>query len=180
MAAARALQNTPETIIASYAAGSDETSSREITTFFKNYRTQLLTSKTDDTIETGTGRCVRPGEPENLKPREIVQANCERDEGCLYCKNYRVIPDRHDLRKLHSYKAVLIASQHREGLHESAEKKYTDIASKIDQIVATVIATGLISEIDSETIRKKAEKHVDLHPYWQRKIELLIQIGVLR
>ena len=180
LVAAQVLQNSPETALKSYSGENDETAAKELSRFFSEYRKNILAGKNEKTVATGVGRCIEPNKPQDIRSNELVQANCQREEGCLYCKQFRVVADKEDIYKLLSYRTVLKATLHKEGFNNSSKVRHSNIINRIDEIVQTILETNLVSQNEIKRIRQNAEEHDDLYPYWQKKMELLIELGVIQ
>jgi hypothetical protein len=177
--AAKSLQNNLSTTLNKYVAAQKEKPEIELSSYFDKLNSTILSNSNKD-LDTSIGKCSSYGNPCTMElPRKSeIAVDCKQQEGCLFCSNYKIHADRDDIDKLHSLLYVL------------EETKY--IAEDINQynlIFMPVInrAQSLVAYFKENVSEKLVEESrcsvFDdelLHPYWEHKLSLLNELGVLK
>lgn len=167
------------TTLNKYVAAQKEKPEIELSSYFDKLNSTILSNSNKD-LDTSIGKCSSYGNPCTMElPRKSeIAVDCKQQEGCLFCSNYKIHADRDDIDKLHSLLYVL------------EETKY--IAEDINQynlIFMPVInrAQSLVAYFKENVSEKLVEESrcsvFDdelLHPYWEHKLSLLNELGVLK
>jgi len=175
--AAKSLQNNLSTTLDKYVATEENQPENELSDYFNKLNSNVLNSSNDDQ-NISIGKCSSFGNPDPINISNKISTDCKQQEGCLFCNHYRIHVDKTDIDKIHSMLFVL------------EETKY--IAEDINQynsIFSPVIdrANSLLLYFKkniSETIVNNSKYSVFeeeiLHPYWEHKLLLLNELGVLK
>lgn len=172
------LQNSEKTVLAHYAAGSETSQLEELSGFFNKLSETVLNS--GQIIEGGTssavGYCSSYGAPNKTVEQPPVQLNCKGPEGCLFCEKFKVHTDEKDTRKLISCRYCLRQTAHLAGSHEDFTTTLAPIFKKIEDILAEISRRdeGLVLRVS-----KEVEEDGELDPYWARKLEMLMELGLV-
>lgn len=168
------LQNSERTVLASYAEGSEMTHLSEMSKFLNSVSATVLNK--DQIVEGGTNRavgvCSKFGEPNFIAPNSPMKPDCKGSEGCLFCDKFKLHADETDVRKLISCRYYL---QQTETLASSSDRLIASIFDRIEEILLEV------SRRDAGLVRKVAEEVAEgeLDTYWARKLEMLMELGVV-
>lgn len=174
---AAVLQNSEQTVAVSYAAGSQAAHLEEMSDFLNQVTASVIAKDVDveNGMECAVGVCSDYGAP-STSPGGPVVANCKQAEGCLFCHKYKVHADERDTRKLISCRFCI---QQTAPLAGSEERFQETVGPVLDRI------GGLLAEISKldDALVAKVEREVteggELDPYWARKLEMLIELGVV-
>ncbi|MEI7612223.1 MAG: hypothetical protein WCK63_04900 [Betaproteobacteria bacterium] len=175
--AALVLQNTERTVLASYAEGSATTHLEEMSAFLNEISRKVVAEGTY--IEGGTpnsvGVCSCFGSPQAAVPTNI-QPNCKAPEGCLFCDKFRIHADAQDSRKLLSCRYCLRKTSSLVGSEEQFAVQLGSLFNRIQQILdeLTRVAPEMIKQVTREV-----DEEGELDPYWARKYEMLMALGVV-
>ncbi|MFD1122454.1 hypothetical protein ACFQ2T_08075 [Methylophilus flavus] len=174
--AALVLQNTEKTVLAHYAAGSEAAQIEEIGGFF-NKISEMVIDKVqiaEGGVDRAVGYCSSYGAPNIVNAAAPIQPDCKALEGCFFCEKYRVHADETDTRKLISCRYCLQQTIQFSGSDET-QFKLIPIFEKIEE------ALSEISLRDKDLvirITKEVQDDGKLDPYWARKLEMLMEIGL--
>jgi hypothetical protein len=174
------LQNTPQTVLQSYAKGTVRGHVQEIGNYLTNISVVVRqTAREPNEIESEVGEC------DSLNPNAIestpnhIKPDCASKEGCLFCDKYRVHADEKDVRKLLSYlyfiqDAELSLSQtdHFEAFFKPVFERITEILTYIKEI----------SEEHEEMVIQLEEEVLEdgeLSEFFERELELKERIQEL-
>jgi len=173
--AAQVLQNSPETVIKHYAAGTQKAHIKGVGGFFNALSSQIKVArlKVKNEVETAAGSCDNGGSNPELLPGAPIEADCIQQEGCFFCKHYCVHADEIDIRKLIS---VLYY------INKGATRAYdVNLFNELFELVITRIK-DLLEQIEAISEEKKTlvarikgEVFVEemLDGYWLRKLNRL-------
>lgn len=103
--------------------------------------------------------------------------NCEQNEGCLFCKQYRIHPDKEDASKLYSLLYIINETRYIAKSDEHFNSTYDVIIKRINTIIKKIseyLGNEVLLEIENDVFNNE-----NLHPYWEHKLNMLITIGVL-
>ena len=172
-------QSSMQTIAKHYTGESDETSSIQVTNFFNKLNTNVF-SESKNVTDTSIGRCRKKFKPSSEVKLRGIKIDCSQPEGCLFCEHYCFVPDETDIRKLHS--ALYVINESKTITRE--EKQFEDIFNPVILRIKEILSISSKQVPSSKELIKNIEKDVfeneNLHVYWERKLELLIDLGVLR
>lgn len=176
--AALVLQNSEKTVLASYAAGSETSHVEELSKFFDKVSETVVEKGKDieGSVRRAIGICTAYESPRLSIEWAPVQPDCKRQEGCLFCDNFRVHADEEDARKLISCRYCLQQTASLAGSQESFQAMLSPIFNRIESILADVSRRDEALVI---RVTKEVEEEGELDPYWARKFEMLIELGVI-
>lgn len=179
--ASELLQNNIETAQKSYASGNETKQALEITSFYEAVSTRNNIIATDRGIKhtaLPNGGCKNHSNPKSIHPEAPVEPNCNDLNSCLWCEHFVLHADEEDAHKLHSLIYVFIK------LGENSTK---EILTKV--ITPTIEAAKLFLDKiknhspESAASTQKAEARVAdgyLSDYWLAKLDLLLDLGVIK
>lgn len=175
--AATVLQNSEQTVAVSYAAGSQAAHMEEMSDFLNQVTVSVIAKGVDieNGMECAVGVCSDYGAP-STTPGGTVAANCKQAEGCLFCHKYKVHADERDTRKLISCRFCI---QQTAPLAGSEERFRETVGPVLDRI------SGLLTEIARRDaalvaqVEREVTEDGELDPYWARKLEMLMDLGVV-
>lgn len=166
------LQNTTMTLKRSYG----NISLKIATTEFYNFFDRLEQRSNKSYKNTPIGSCIDLGKPSSKHP--TISPNCNTYEHCLFCEKYAFHADRDDIWKVLSMKYIILETQHLAHSLEHFNNLFAETLLRIDQLIMSTLKSHKISQTDVEFIKNKVEQE-ELSPYWQNKLNLLVDIGVL-
>lgn len=149
MVTAQKLGNSINTVRNHYSKTSFEQAGRELSEFFAGVVEQAIKGAriSDDRIpvninhrhcsDTPSGHCSNQSEP-ILQIGFTSKApipNCNLPESCLFCKNYVLHADVHDVKKLLSMRAILGLTLSNAVNHEHTTNLYAHIVHRVDEIL---------------------------------------------
>lgn len=176
--AATILQNKTETTLKHYTSGSQISHENELSSFFRNYKTSLIAKPNQHTDKIIAGNCIKIHTPRPIKETSL-QLDCNIPESCLFCDKYRVHADTVDLKKLLSMKYVLELSLHLAHNQSHYEKSARYAIDRIDTITETIIKNMNTHSDEIELIISEVSQEGNLTKYWNMKLKMLEDIGLL-
>lgn len=176
--AALVLQNTEKTVLSHYAAGSEASHIEELTGFLdKVSETVIDKGKTiEGGIDRAIGYCSSYGAPNKTNEKFSLQPDCKGPEGCFFCDKYRVHADERDTRKLISCRYCLQLTVPFAESYESIQIRLDPIFKRIEEILREI---SLRDKDLVLKITKEVEEGGELDPYWARKLEMLMELGLV-
>lgn len=172
------LQNSEKTVLAHYAAGSETAQIEEVGSFL-NKVSEMVIDKgqvVEGGVDRAVGYCSSYGAPKIVKRPTPIQPDCKVPEGCFFCEKYRVHADETDVRKLISCRYCL---QHNIQFAVSDEVR-TRLMSVIEKIEKALSEISLIDKKMVIRVTKEVEDDGELDQYWARKLEMLMEIGLIQ
>lgn len=178
--AAYSLQHTPNTNTQSYTGADSNTTIEQLTDYFEWLNDTIISGEvTEAKVEVSTGTCATNSEPQFVEETPDAMQNCGKGEGCLFCLNFRVCADETDIRKLFSLKYVVEQCRTIAFNEEHFKVVYEPVLNRIDSLVKALSMVNPDSKKLIERVEFSVYEEEDLTPYWTRKLELLIDLGVL-
>lgn len=170
------LQHSAKTNIRNYSGNDDETTSNEMNSFFSTLSDNI---KGESNItNTSIGRCSDFEKPRSSNI-DTVESNCSKLETCLFCDNYRIHSDELDIHKLLSLKYLIIEGQTLAFNSEHFISVFNIYLNRIEEILDEMRGSTPEKVALIESISNKVFNQGMLTPYWQSKLELYIDLGVL-
>jgi hypothetical protein len=173
--AAVLLQNSEETILRSYAEGSPTIQEDEFAILFDRVKSVVVDAGQDDSgVDIPVGKCRSHGKPVKIE-RAAVEADCSTPEGCLFCDKYKIHADERDVRKILSCRYCIQQTSHLADDEEHFETIFKPIFSRIKSILDEIEGRlpGVVGKVAMEV------EGGDLDPYWARKLEMIIELGLV-
>lgn len=171
------LQNSPSTLLKNYTAGSETKHFQEMSTLFEamSEAARVVVERGVTTTAIPAGNCSEIGRIEPLDSATPIEVSCQKSEGCLFCKSFRLHADGEDARK------ILSCMQYVQFMSLTATGK-----EEIDKVHEKVLGRGeeLLNLIEQHSpgtvgaIREDVDEG-NLTVYWQAKVEMLRDVGVI-
>ena len=178
VSASQLAQSSINTIINSYLGESQETTDEQFDKYFSSLNNKIFNCSSSD-VETSVGRCKSPNNPEIKIDLKAIDTDCSKSEGCLFCEHYGVHADSVDIQKIYSLKFLINESKYLAKNEAQFNSIYEIILKRIDNILLNIKSLGTKESSDIEFYKKDVFENENLHPYWEHKLNTLIQIGVL-
>lgn len=177
-AAAERSQHSISTALKSYTSGNIVINNKELTVFFTAVGDRLNQGST--VVETAASECT--GElidAVQINEHTGVKPDCKNFLGCLFCTHFLVHGNEQDLRKLFSI--IYIIEQYKSAQFNGEEFliSLAPTLLRAKQIIETMKAHSPQLSTLAEEIEKEVFEEEELTPYWMRKLNLLIEVGVL-
>lgn len=175
---AMVLQNSEATVLASYAAGSEVSHLDEMSDFLNKVANTVLSKGhlIAGEVVRAVGVCSDFGNPHQIAEKAAVLPTCQRPEGCLFCDKFRIHADEDDIRKLVSCRYCLRQTAPLSSSEEQFQVMLAPIFRRISDLLTE------ISRHDSALVTKvtrEVEEDGELDPYWARKFEVLVDLGLV-
>lgn len=172
------MQTSEATILASYSDGNERTAVNEITAVLNR-----LVSMLDDY----EGEPIPPGDCHSLdNPTEDMETpdgyrpNCTKFESCIFCENFGLHADADSVRKILSMRFFINEHittctniDHFKEVHGAALKR-------IELILNELITARPDMESTIAMIANEVEREYKLTEYWERQLQRLIRMRVLK
>lgn len=175
--ASQIAQNSISTILRHYTGENSESTSSEITDYFES-----LNILEDNTISKGVktpiGSCNDYNNPKTEAGLDNIKSNCVQSEGCLFCEKYRIHADNEDIRKLFSLLYIINETRFVTPSQEYFDKTYLIVIERIKNILSFISSHRGQNAV--KLIENDVMENQNLHPYWENKLEMLIDVGILK
>jgi hypothetical protein len=172
------LQNTEKTVLAHYAAGSETVQIEEVGSFL-NKVSEMVIDKgqvVEGGVDRAVGYCSSYGAPKIVNGPTPIQPDCKVLEGCFFCEKYRVHADETDARKLISCRYFLQQTIQFAG----SDEVRTKLIYVIEKVEKTLSELSLKDKDLVIRITKEVHDDGEFDPYWARKLEMLMEIGLIQ
>lgn len=193
--AAQILGNTTSTVERHYSEGSTTSAADDFAALWNSVRKRKIESLrinnaipapvpilNDDQkyFDTPIGHCEDYQHPSRSKEftEQALSPDCLRSESCLFCCHFAVHADEHDIRKLISCKYLLSSLRPAFDHEEHFLSEYGTTIARIEEVINQIRE---ISEQKSDLvalINREVHKEGLLSPYWQRRLDMLVDMGV--
>lgn len=180
--AASAAQHSIRTAVKNYTTGNHEENIAQTDKFFTSLGLEVKRFEdAENAIITQAGGCdkndeiiARTGKLEN----ETIQPDCRNYIGCLFCTHYLVHFNTGDARKLLSI--VYLIEQIRQAQIDNEEfiHYYGPTLYKINWLILEMEKNEEL-KISIREIRIDIFENENLSPYWERKLRIYSEIGVI-
>lgn len=178
--AADVVQNTEETLKASYATGSPEIQKAEMTVFFEKVSSVVLNEaqEIEGSREGPVGACISFGKPKALIEGGSRKPDCRNPEGCLFCDKYKAHADERDTRKLISCRYCIQKTASLASSVEHFDNVFGPILSRINQLLAEIGRRATDLSMVAR-VEQSVEELGELDDYWAAKLELLLNLDLI-
>jgi len=176
------LQNSEATVMKYYAAGSETRAAEEMTNYFEKLSGKILdegAKSPPGSLDGPVGECKQYGSPKPIVSGLGVQPDCQQPEGCLFCDNYVVHADDRDTRKLLSCRYCINQTASLSESEEHFQALFAGVLKRIDAILEGITAKSMRCAEIVERVTLEVEEEGRLDPYWEKKLEMLINIGAI-
>jgi hypothetical protein len=172
------LQNSEKTVSKHYAEGSMTVHVQEMSNFLELISSTVVkkNEKIEDGVVRAVGVCSSFNKPVPNAEISYIKADCIKPEGCLFCNKLKIHADESDARKIISCRYFLQKTSCLIGNEQRAEKFLAPVLARIEQLLAEM------SEIDAELVERvisEVDDEGEFDAYWGRKIEMLMELGLL-
>lgn len=177
--AAADAQHTLTTAITNYQAGNTAENIAQAGAFFTSFGLMLATVEQERAVQiTQAGSCDGQLIPAKQLNEDSIQPNCQNFLGCLFCESNLIHFNTEDAHKLLSM-AYIIEQLRLIQINPKEHGQVFDLTlNKINWIVGKMEADASLAQKISN-IRIDVYEHENLTPYWQNKLRILSEIGVL-
>lgn len=171
------LQNSEKTVLASYTAGSETSQIQEISKYLNEISNTVLKNrkKINGEKSHSLGICTDHGLPSQDKSNTSIKPDCKNSEGCLFCEKFKIHADDTDTRKLISCRYCINQTTHLTQGTIFHKESIHPILTRISELLAEIAKKNptVVNKITEEV-----EVFGELDPYWGRKLEMLIELGI--
>ena len=176
------MQHSLRTSLKRYSNGSEDSQQREFSEYFEkveNVVAKVRLSKTRvGELELSIGGCKKPNDPtpvSDLSPG-LISPDCKHQEGCPFCKHYRIHADKTDAIKLLSARYCIRLTAQLAESEADFQAAWAPVLSRIDEALS--VLKSRIPKIMEQAVREVDDEGA-LDPYWQRKVAMLVELGVV-
>jgi len=180
LAAANILQNNPSTFLKHYSGTTLDSHGFELNNFFESFNTQLITSKNEQTTEITIGNCRSYHNPSSEVELKHIKIDCKQQEGCLFCKHYCIHKNKEDIRKLYSMEYVIKESEYTSPSYEIYLAVFDVVLKRIEYIINHLIKMHPDIKLIVDEVKKDVYENGNLTYYWSHKLNILIEMGLLK
>lgn len=173
------LQNSKETVVQSYIAGSKISADNEMTAFLNSMHLKVIKAKEVHTTEISVGHCLKYSEPKSEAFESVIQPDCHQPEGCLFCDKYRVHADEDDIRKLYSCRYVINETRTLATSELHFEKVFGVVLNRIDSLLKFIASKNTVLNQMVERIKSEVIEECRLTSYWSSKLQMLTELMVI-
>lgn len=179
---AKILQNSPETVLRRYNAGSPVDHHVEMSLFLEKVAETSMRQRVEQTgtdlknakpLEEG-GRCGDYGHPEPMAEGLPVAPDCKQGQGCIFCQHRILIAGEEDARKVASaafvMEQVILGPLHEAQLRPLIRKCDDDL----EKIAAFPDCRDMVARV-----RKDVFENGNLTPFFADKFQLFLELGVI-
>ena len=174
--ASQILQTSVKSVLRNYSKGTIENWERDLTAYFNAFAEEFGVYKAR---RIPIGHCNGDGIPENLDKNPAMRPNCTNFEGCLHCNKYSLHIDEEDIRKILSMQYVILQTEHTAASKEKFNYAFKSTLSKIEWILSEVSNTSREAKELVDQTRTQVFEEEDITEYWQAKLNMLIEMGVI-
>ena len=176
---AEVAQNSPSVIKRNYMWGNKSTTTKQLTSLFDEYSEGFLSNQSKSYEPLPTGLCKEFRSPIKITDDDIFTPDCEQIEGCFNCEHFGVSGSEEDLVKLLSYKFVLLATKSLSSTSANFERNFRNIIASIDETVASIAKADKCGKEKVKRIKQRVFGQELLYPFWQKKLEILVDLGAI-
>jgi hypothetical protein len=174
--AANSAQHTLETALANYSSGNIQENIDQAVMYFTAFG-EAATEFADQLTQTGgcSGGLIESVAIEDA----VITPDCKNLMGCLFCEHYLLHFNADDVRKLLSIEYVI--EQLRQVQFNSDEFSYVygPTLARISWFLKSVAEYSPALHVIVNDVRKDVFDNENLNSYWQKKLNILVSIGVL-
>jgi hypothetical protein len=168
------VQTNISTLLKHYTGENEEFAGEQITTFFESLNKNALNNK-DDSLSIPAGHCSDYENPKTSFALKEIKSDCKKSEGCLFCEHFRCHANEDDIRKLFSILFIIEESRTKASSPSHFDSIYLVVIKRINNLIFEIAKTNK----HTEEIRIDVFKNENLSFYWEKRLEMLIEIGVL-
>lgn len=174
------LQTSEKSIINSYSKGTIEKWEKDLHVYFNAFSETAKKYNKSKVEKTAIGRCADIENPKNLVQNAVFVPDCRSLEGCLHCSKFLIHCDEEDLRKLLSMQYVIYQSMPAARTQEHFDIAFKETLNQIESIIFDISSVDEDQKNLVERVREDVYQNENLTEYWQRKLELLIELDLIQ
>jgi hypothetical protein len=173
--AANLSQTSITTFVKHYTGENEKTSAEQITNFYDKLNKLAFTYSSSDKKITA-GHCSSFGNPVTDIKLKSINIDCEKSEGCLFCKHFRCHADSDDIRKLCSLLFIINEIKNKADSIDHFNSIYSIVIDRINYLLKEI---SMYKKDLVDKVRKEVFEHEILSYYWEKRLKMLINLGVL-
>lgn len=173
------LQNSERTVMRHYAAGTETQSAIEFGHFFERVASVVTDGAVPISTTSAVGGCRNFGTPTPDLSPTAIQPDCRQPEGCLFCTQFAVHADEPDVRKLLSCRHCILQTEHLADSEQQFQNLFGPVVQRIDAIVSHISSKSEQHQRLVDLVRSQVEDETGLSPYWERKLQMLVSLGMI-
>jgi len=176
------MQNSEETVLRNYSNGNEEKAGLEFSSFYKHLKDIIVFTEfyTNQSTESPVGHCFEVGAPSRQNSLDnVIEPDCRQLEGCLFCDKYSIHADKKDIRKVVSLSYVIHETRILAASDEHFDSLFGEVLGRIDFILDAIKARSTDLEDLVSSIQKDVFEFENLSYYWQKKLDMLVSLGVI-
>lgn len=178
IAASELAQSSKKTIINSYLGETQESADEQLTKFFNQLNDNVIfTNEKSESISVG--QCKNYNNPKTNISLNGIKTNCKQSEGCLFCEHYGCHADEIDVRKLLSLLYVINECKYISKNDEQYTQIYGPVINRIQDILQSIEKQNITMIKMVAEIKEDVFENENLHYYWEHKLSMLIEIGMI-
>jgi hypothetical protein len=174
---ANILQNSESTVKKHYLKGSHTDHINEMGNFLETMLDRIIPPSVTAT-SSAIGSCLKPLTPVSNSSESIIKPDCKQPEGCLFCDKFVIHSDEIDIRKLLSCKYCILQSRSLCDSIQQFESLYGAVLTRIDSVV-NELKNSTESKVITESIERDVFENENLDPYWECKVSMIINLGIM-
>lgn len=173
--AANIAQTSVVTLLKHYTGENEETSAEQMTKYYDDLNKSVLIHSPNDKAITA-GHCSSFGNPDSDMKLKSINIDCEKSEGCLFCKHFRCHADSDDVRKLLSLLYIIEETKNKADSIDHFNSIYLVVINRINYLLKEISKDqkDLVEKIKEEVFEYEI-----LSYYWEKRLEMLLELGVL-
>ncbi|MDX4049127.1 hypothetical protein Q6A75_09340 [Aliarcobacter skirrowii] len=179
VAASNLAQNLPSTILSKYVSETTEDAMEQFTEFFNQLNKDII-FKENEGIDISVGQCKQLNNPNTKLDINPFDSNCSQGEGCLFCDKYGIHADEIDFRKLYSLEYLINECKYIASDNNIFESVYGNILSRITNIIEFTEEQVPTLKSKIQFVKRDVYENENLTPYFEHKLNTLLELGVLK
>jgi len=178
ISASELAQSSISVILKSYTGASQNSTDEQLTDFFTKFNDSIIFSD-ENTTSISVGQCKDYHNPQAISEIKGIKTDCVQNEGCLFCKHYGCHADEIDIRKLLSLLFIIDECGYIAVNQSHHEKVYGTVITRINDILESIKKKEPNMSDVIKIIKHDVYENENLHDYWEHKLSLLIELGMI-
>ncbi len=177
--AAAMFDHTPNIHKSNYLAGTEGRTAQELSSFYEHVFRESLEKRQERDSANSIGHCENYRNPIQTEGKSGTQPDCEKPEGCLFCKQLYLHIDETDIRKLASCRYVIEKTAHLSASPEHLKLVSGPVLERINGLLEQIKNRGDEAARMVTRIATEVEDEEALSLYWDEKLNFLIKLGLV-
>lgn len=175
--AALVLQTSVQTLLKRYAEGSETLAIEEMGKFLTEVSQRVFDENAPlpGIVDGALNKCAKLDCP-SPDANPAVTPDCRSPEGCLFCTQHRLHADPQDTRKLLSCRLVILRVTPALRSEIQVQTVSEAVVARIDELLAEV---RVLNPLMVDKVTHEVEVEGELDSFWARKLEMLLELGVV-